>query len=136
KSKTVQGDALKPKPKGSCTLSGAVRGVKDVKNGHHEVAGDFSLAEYMCTDVQVTVFSVTSKTAILRWTRYSGATSYKVSVAPRSSPSNTIAFATFGPNTVMGSINSLSANIDYVFTVEALDDSQQTLSTAAVGSST
>ncbi|XP_018527047.2 fibronectin type III domain-containing protein 7 [Lates calcarifer] len=86
--------------------------------------------------IQVSVFSATSKTMILRWTRYSGASSYKISVAPKSSPSNPIAFALFGPNTVMGSISALSPNINYVLTVEALDDSQATLSTAAVESST
>ncbi|XP_034558223.1 fibronectin type III domain-containing protein 7-like isoform X2 [Notolabrus celidotus] len=73
---------------------------------------------------------------ILRWTRYEGATSYKITVAPQSSPSNPIAFATFGPNTVMGSINSLSPNILYTFTVDALDNSQGTLSSAAIESST
>ncbi|XP_056233720.1 fibronectin type III domain-containing protein 7-like isoform X2 [Seriola aureovittata] len=86
--------------------------------------------------IQVSVFSASSKTMILRWTRYSGASSYKISVAPKSSPSNPIAFAQFGPNTVMGSVNSLSPNINYVFTVKALDNSQGTLSAANVESST
>ncbi|XP_071342597.1 fibronectin type III domain-containing protein 7-like isoform X1 [Trachinotus anak] len=86
--------------------------------------------------IQVSVFSTTSKTVTLRWTRHSGASSYKISVAPKSSPSNPIAFAQFGPNTVMGSINSLSPRINYVFTVEALDNSQTTLSTATAESST
>nr|XP_046247873.1 fibronectin type III domain-containing protein 7-like [Scatophagus argus] len=87
------------------------------------------------TDIQVSVFSATSKTVILRWTRVSGATSYKITVAPQSSPSSPIAFATFGPNTVLGSVNSLSTNTMYVFTIEALDDSQGTLSSATVESS-
>ncbi|XP_035503135.1 fibronectin type III domain-containing protein 7-like [Scophthalmus maximus] len=85
---------------------------------------------------QVSVFSSTSKTMILRWTRVSGASSYKISVAPKSSPSSPVAFAQFGPNIVMGSINSLSPNVDYVFTVFALGSSQETLSHATVESST
>uniref|UniRef100_UPI0037E7605E fibronectin type III domain-containing protein 7-like n=1 Tax=Semicossyphus pulcher TaxID=241346 RepID=UPI0037E7605E len=88
------------------------------------------------SDIQVSVFTATSKTMILRWTRYPGASSYKISVAPQSSPSSPIAFATFSSNTVMGSINSLSPNIQYTFTVEALDNTQVTLSNAAVDSST
>ncbi|XP_056271010.1 fibronectin type III domain-containing protein 7-like [Pseudoliparis swirei] len=87
-------------------------------------------------DIQVSVFSVTTKSAILRWTRFSGASSYKITVAPQNSPSTPLAFATFGPNTVLGSVNSLSPNVMYVFTVEALDSSQVTLSSADVESST
>ncbi|XP_039667581.1 fibronectin type III domain-containing protein 7-like [Perca fluviatilis] len=93
----------------------------------------------MCSQasaIQVSVFSVTSKSAILRWTRYSGASSYKITVAPQSSQNNPIAFATFGPNTVLGSVNSLTPNILYTFTVEALDDSQLRLSSAVVDSFT
>lgn len=86
--------------------------------------------------IQVSVFSATSKTTILRWTRVSGASSYKITVAPKNSPSNPVAFAMFGPNTVLGSVNSLSQNTIYIFTVDALDDSQQTLSSAALESST
>ncbi|XP_067452401.1 fibronectin type III domain-containing protein 7-like [Thunnus thynnus] len=86
--------------------------------------------------ITVSVFSVTSKTAILRWTRYSGASSYKITVAPKSSQNTPIAFAQFGPNTVMGSVNSLSPNIVYAFTVEALDNSQGVLSSAHIESST
>ncbi|XP_019961794.2 fibronectin type III domain-containing protein 7-like [Paralichthys olivaceus] len=85
---------------------------------------------------QLSVFSVTSKTAILRWTRVSGASSYKINVASKSSPTNIIAFSLFGPNTVMGSINSLSPNIKYVFSIEAQDQNQQLLDQATVESST
>ncbi|CAB1419899.1 unnamed protein product [Pleuronectes platessa] len=86
--------------------------------------------------VQLSVFSVTSKTAILRWTRVSGASSYKILVATKSSPSSIIAFSTFGPNTVMGSINSLSPNVNYVFSFQAQDQNQQILGNASVESST
>lgn len=82
------------------------------------------------------MFSASSKTAILRWPRVPGASSYKISVAPQSSPGNPIAFAMFGPNTVMGSISTLSPNVLYTFTVEALDNAQGTLSSAALDSST
>ncbi|XP_037530415.1 fibronectin type III domain-containing protein 7-like [Nematolebias whitei] len=80
---------------------------------------------------QVSVFSTTSKTVYLKWTEYSGAASYKISAALKSSPSNPFAFATFGPNTVMGSITSLSQDVAYIFTVEALDASQAVLSSTS-----
>ncbi|XP_041648067.1 fibronectin type III domain-containing protein 7-like [Cheilinus undulatus] len=87
------------------------------------------------SDIQVSVFTATSKTVILRWTRCPGATSYKIIVAAQSSPDDPIAFATYGPNTVMGSINSLSPNMKYALTVAALDDSQTILSNATIESS-
>lgn len=86
--------------------------------------------------IEVTVFSATSKTMVLRWTRVSGASSYKITVAPSASPNNHISYVTFGPNTVMGSVNSLSPNIMYKFTIEALDNSQVALSTAVLDSTT
>lgn len=86
--------------------------------------------------MQMSMFSATSKTMILRWTKVTGATSYKITVALKSSPSSPVAFATFGPNTVMGSVNSLSPNNIYIFTVEGLDDNQITLSSAALEQST
>ncbi|XP_073331837.1 fibronectin type III domain-containing protein 7-like [Pagrus major] len=86
--------------------------------------------------IEVTVFSASSKTMILRWTRVSGASSYKITVAPASSPNNHITYVTFGPNTVLGSVNSLSPNIVYKFTVEALDNSQVALSTAVLDAPT
>ncbi|KAM8745305.1 fibronectin type III domain-containing protein 7-like [Acanthopagrus schlegelii] len=73
---------------------------------------------------------------ILRWTRVSGASSYKITVAPSSSPNNHISYVTFGPNTVLGSVNSLSPNIMYRFTIEALDNSQVALSTAVLDTTT
>ncbi|KAM3619535.1 uncharacterized protein V6R79_009801 [Siganus canaliculatus] len=88
------------------------------------------------TGIQVSIFSSTSRTMNLRWTSVSGASSYKITVALKSSPSSAIAFATFGPNTVLGSVGPLSPNIPYVFTVEALDNSQRVLSTATLESST
>ncbi|KAI3368520.1 hypothetical protein L3Q82_025527 [Scortum barcoo] len=86
--------------------------------------------------LQVSVFSVTSKTVTLRWNRYSGASSYRVTVAAKSSPGTIIAFATFGPNTVLGSVNSLSPNIKYVFSLYAQDDGHQILESDSIDSST
>lgn len=83
-------------------------------------------------DFKVSVFSATSKTVTLRWTRYSGATSYQITVK---SQSEHVAFASFGPNTVMGSVTSLPPNVMYNFVVEAMSGSQK-LSTASVESST
>lgn len=95
-----------------------------------------SLISFVSAAIEVSVFTATSKTMILRWTRVTGATSYKITVALQSSPSDPIAFATFGPNTVLGSVSSLSPDNKYVFTVEALDDTQQALSSAGVQYST
>lgn len=61
-----------------------------------------------------------------------GASSYKITVATQSSPNIPIAFATFGPNTVMGSVNSLSPDIEYIFAIEALDNSQAALTSATL----
>ncbi|XP_051233612.1 fibronectin type III domain-containing protein 7-like isoform X2 [Dicentrarchus labrax] len=58
---------------------------------------------------------------IFRWTKVSGATSYKIEVK-LSGTQDIIAFASFGPNTVMGSVNSLSPNKLYQFTITALND--------------
>ncbi|XP_047443577.1 fibronectin type III domain-containing protein 7-like [Mugil cephalus] len=88
------------------------------------------------SDIQVSVFSATSKSVILRWNKYPGATSYKISVAKSSSPDDIVAFVLFGPNIVMGSINLLAPNIEYVFKAEALDDSEQPLSSNSTQSST
>ncbi|CAI5637118.1 unnamed protein product [Oreochromis niloticus] len=84
------------------------------------------------SDFKVSVFSATSKTVTLRWTRYSGATSYQITVT---SQSKLVAFASFGPNTVMGSVTSLPPNVMYNFELEAVSGSQ-VLSTASVESST
>ncbi|XP_061594974.1 fibronectin type III domain-containing protein 7-like [Cololabis saira] len=97
---------------------------------------DISLQVAAQSDIQVSIFSATSKTVILRWTRYSGASSYKLSAALKNSPNNPISFVTFGPNTVMGSISSLSQEVEYILTVEALDAYQIALSSALIETST
>ncbi|KAM4629308.1 fibronectin type III domain-containing protein 7-like [Polymixia lowei] len=90
----------------------------------------------MDKDIEVSVFSATSKTIILRWTRYSGASSYKITIAPEATPNIPSGFAHFGANTVMGSINAPSTNTLYVIKVEALDSSQVTLSNVTLKSKT
>uniref|UniRef100_A0A3B4GC52 Fibronectin type III domain containing 7 n=1 Tax=Pundamilia nyererei TaxID=303518 RepID=A0A3B4GC52_9CICH len=77
-------------------------------------------------DFKVSVFSATSKTVTLRWTRYSGATSYQITVK---SQSELVAFASFGPNTVMGSVTSLPPNVMYNFVVEAMPDMMEPILT-------
>ncbi|KAM8873743.1 fibronectin type III domain-containing protein 7-like [Spinachia spinachia] len=101
-----------------------------------QVVNKFYIDLQSCPLSSVSVFSVTTKSAILRWARFTGASSYRITVAPKSSPNNQIAFATFSPNTVLGSVNSLSANVMYIFTLEALDSFQGALYSAAVESST
>nr|XP_015826562.2 fibronectin type III domain-containing protein 7 [Nothobranchius furzeri] len=86
--------------------------------------------------IQVSKFSATSKTVILRWTKYTGATSYRITAALKSSPNVPVAFSTFGTNTVMGSISSLSQSVTYIFTIEALDGNQAVLSTASIETET
>ncbi|KAK2835181.1 hypothetical protein Q5P01_015665 [Channa striata] len=87
------------------------------------------------SDFQVSVFSATSKAVILRWTSYSGASSYQITVTPKSSSSSPVAFVQFGSNVVMGSVNSLSPNTLYVFKIEARNDSD-ILRTASIESTT
>ncbi|KAJ4942945.1 hypothetical protein JOQ06_005457 [Pogonophryne albipinna] len=95
--------------------------------------GDFKDA--LSSDIEVSVFSATSKSVILRWTRVYGASSYKVIAAPQNSPGNPVGYAVFGPHRVMGTINSLSPNIMYTFTVAALDNAQEILNIGTIDSS-
>ncbi|XP_070688890.1 fibronectin type III domain-containing protein 7-like [Pempheris klunzingeri] len=88
------------------------------------------------TDIQLSVFSSSSKSTILRWTRYPGASSYKITVFLKSSPNTEVAFAMFGPNTVLGSVNNLSPNIRYIFRIEALNAAAVSLATGTFESST
>lgn len=97
----------------------------------------FSLLSIGCqsaaqSGIGVSVFSVTSKSMVIQWTRYSGAATYKITVTPKNSPSNPSAFAQFGANSVMGSVNSLSSNTLYIVEVEAMDSSLTVISQATV----
>ncbi|XP_076010519.1 fibronectin type III domain-containing protein 7-like [Genypterus blacodes] len=83
------------------------------------------MASQVQSSINISVFSTTSKTAILRWTRVNGATSYRITATPTGTVSP-IAFAEFGPNTVLGSINSLSVNSAYTFAIEAVGTAERT----------
>uniref|UniRef100_A0A3B1IZI5 Fibronectin type III domain-containing protein 7-like n=1 Tax=Astyanax mexicanus TaxID=7994 RepID=A0A3B1IZI5_ASTMX len=78
---------------------------------------------------------VTSKSAVLQWSSYSGSSSYRVTAYPLNSL-DPLVFSSYSQNTVMGSINSLSPNTAYTFKVEALDGTMTTLSQATVDGST
>ncbi|TRZ00552.1 hypothetical protein DNTS_008546 [Danionella cerebrum] len=83
----------------------------------------------------VNIFTVTSKSAVLQWSRYEGALSYRVTASLRNSPTPVL-FASFGQNTIMGSINSLSPNTAYTFRVEALGNLMNLLADVNVDGST
>lgn len=85
--------------------------------------------------MSVSIFTVTSKSAVLRWSRYEGALSYRVTASLRNSPVPVV-FASFGQNTIMGSVNSLNPNTAYTFRVEALDSLMNMLADASVDGST
>lgn len=85
--------------------------------------------------MSVSIFTVTSKSAVLRWSRYEGALSYRVTASLRNSPVSVV-FANFGQNTIMGSVNSLNPNTAYTFHVEALGSLMNVLADANVDGST
>ncbi|KAL1249579.1 hypothetical protein QQF64_020584 [Cirrhinus molitorella] len=83
----------------------------------------------------VSVFTVTSKSAVLRWSKYEGALSYRVTASLRNSQVPVV-FASFGQNTIMGSVNSLNPNTAYTFRVEALDSHMNMLTDATMDGTT
>ncbi|XP_016113661.1 fibronectin type III domain-containing protein 7-like [Sinocyclocheilus grahami] len=85
--------------------------------------------------ITVSIFTVTSKSAVLRWSKYEGALSYRVTASLRNSQVPVV-FASFGQNTIMGSVNSLNPNTAYTFRVEALGSHMNMLTDAAVDGST
>lgn len=70
----------------------------------------------------------------VRWSRYSGASSYKITATRKNSPQPS-AFAQFSGNSVIGSVNSLSANTMYTMRVEAIDKAGNVLSSAELDGS-
>ncbi|KAI1891493.1 hypothetical protein AGOR_G00144380 [Albula goreensis] len=82
-------------------------------------------------DINLAVFTVTSKSLTVRWSKYSGASSYKITATPKNSPEAS-AFVQFSGNSVMGSVNSLFPNTIYVVEVEAMDNALNVLSSAEV----
>ncbi|XP_067303453.1 fibronectin type III domain-containing protein 7 [Pseudorasbora parva] len=87
------------------------------------------------SSMTVSVFTVTSKSAVLRWSRYEGALSYRVTASLRNAPVPVV-FTSFGQNTIMGSVNSLNPNTQYTFRVEALGSLMNILGDANVDGST
>lgn len=83
----------------------------------------------------VSIFTVTSKSAVVRWSKYEGAQSYRVTASLRNS-GVPVVFATFGQNTIMGSVNSLNPNTAYTFNVEALGNLNNMLADVSVDGST
>ncbi|XP_077440799.1 fibronectin type III domain-containing protein 7-like isoform X2 [Vanacampus margaritifer] len=81
------------------------------------------------------VFAITSRSATLLWDAYPGATSYLITVSLEGSQ-DIVAFIQFGENTVMGTVNSLSPNNLYVFTVQPLDINHNPLDILTVQSFT
>ncbi|XP_061681223.1 fibronectin type III domain-containing protein 7-like [Syngnathoides biaculeatus] len=89
----------------------------------------------MDTAFTASVFTKTSRSTTLRWNRYAGASSYLITVSLEGTQ-DIIAFTQFGENTVMGTVNSLSPNTLYVFTVQPLDNNQVPLDITTVQSLT
>ncbi|KAI7794727.1 putative fibronectin type III domain-containing protein 7-like [Triplophysa rosa] len=83
----------------------------------------------------VSIYTVTSKSAVVRWSRYEGAQSYRVTASLRNS-AVPVVFATFGQNTVMGSVNSLTPNTLYTFRVEAIGNLNNMLADVSADGST
>ncbi|XP_049453676.1 fibronectin type III domain-containing protein 7 [Epinephelus fuscoguttatus] len=80
-------------------------------------------------DITLSVFTVTSKSMTVQWSGYTGASSYKITATPKSSPEQPV-FAQFSGNSVMGSVNSLSPNTVYTMQLEAMDNALKVLSSA------
>lgn len=83
----------------------------------------------------LSIYTVTSKSAVLNWNSYPGSSSYRITAFLLNSP-QPYTFSSFSQNTIMGSINSLTPNTAYTFQVEALDASMTVLAQASVGGST
>ncbi|XP_036446665.1 fibronectin type III domain-containing protein 7 [Colossoma macropomum] len=79
----------------------------------------------------ISIYTVTSKSAVLRWSSFSGSSSYRVTAFLRNSVEPSV-FSSFSQNTLIGSINSLSPNTAYTFQVEALDGSMTVLAQSSV----
>ncbi|XP_060792800.1 fibronectin type III domain-containing protein 7-like [Neoarius graeffei] len=86
-------------------------------------------------DLTISVYTVTSKSAVLTWSKYVGSSSYRLTASPRNSPDPSV-FSSFSQNTVMGSISTLSPNTNYIFKVEALDSSMSVLAQNSVNGCT
>ncbi|XP_029110681.1 fibronectin type III domain-containing protein 7 [Scleropages formosus] len=85
--------------------------------------------------ITLSVFTVTSKSVTVQWSRYPGASSYKITATPKQAP-KTPSFSQFGTNDVMGSVNSLTPNTMYEMEVTAMDNTSNVLSQAKVEETT
>ncbi|KAM9439613.1 fibronectin type III domain-containing protein 7, partial [Clarias gariepinus] len=81
------------------------------------------------SDITVSVFTVTSKSMTVRWSRQPQASSYKLTAAPKNLREQPV-FTQFSSSTVMGSVTSLFPNTVYTICVEAMDSSGIILSSA------
>ncbi|XP_068558098.1 fibronectin type III domain-containing protein 7 [Cebidichthys violaceus] len=79
--------------------------------------------------IALSVFAATSKSITVQWSRYAGASSYKITATPKNSPGGSV-FAQFSGNSAMGSIISLSPNTVYTVQLEAMDNALNVLSGA------
>ncbi|XP_035277198.1 fibronectin type III domain-containing protein 7-like [Anguilla anguilla] len=113
-------------------------GLRDLKSLTFYILFFFTFSEICAAQngITVSIYTVTSKTITARWTRYAGASSYKLTATPINSPSGRTVFAQFGGNTVMGSISPLSPNTVYTLRVEAMDNSITVLTSAVAEGTT
>lgn len=81
------------------------------------------------------VYTVTSKSATVQWTPFSGATFYQLTATPKNSPQGQVVVQ-FGGNTVIGSIISLSPDTQYTVRVEAMDNQMTVLASAETDAQT
>ncbi|KAK1790979.1 hypothetical protein P4O66_014813, partial [Electrophorus voltai] len=75
------------------------------------------------------VFTLTSKSVTMRWSRLTVASSFKITATPKNLHTQPV-FAQFSGNTVIGSVSSLSPNTWYTMRVEAMDNTGNVLSSA------
>ena len=76
----------------------------------------------------VVVYTVTSRSATMRWPPYPGASHYRVQATPQLGQGHS-GFSTFNGDTVVGGLNTLAPNTVYVMQVDAMDDDFNVLST-------
>lgn len=77
----------------------------------------------------MSVYTVTSKSMTLHWTRISGANFYQLTATPKNSLQGQV-FVQFGQNTIMGSITSLTPDTQYKVKVEAMNTQMTVLASA------
>lgn len=85
--------------------------------------------------LSVSVYFVTTKGMIVRWSRHDGANSYKVTATPKNTAGPST-FVQFSENTVMGSVNGLTPTTVYTVKVEAMDAAMNVLNQGLVEEST